>query len=194
MNCAFSCAILSRVSWAIHRVFSSAILSPELRQLGTGYFPVQCCLRLLGEHWTAFLSAQCCPKSINTTLNRIFFLVQWCLEPLGQHRLKLLLVQCCPKSIKTTLNRIFSCAMLSQENYNNIEKDLFLCNVFWTLLDNLAQIFLLCNGVPTKLRQHWTGFVPVQCCPKSIKTTLNRIFSCAMLSGDSWKTLPKVFK
>ena len=30
------------------------------------------------------------------------------------------------------------------------------------------------------------GFLPVQYCPKSIKTTLNRIFTCAMLSGTSW--------
>ena len=31
-------------------------------------------------------------------------------------------------------------------------------------------------------RLHWTGFLPVQCCPKSsIVTTLNWIFSCTIL-------------
>ena len=35
------------------------------------------------------------------------------------------------------------------------------------------------------------SFLPVECCPKSIKTTLIRIFSCAMLSGAFWATLHK---
>ena len=39
----------------------------------------------------------------------------------------------------------------------------------------------------------WNGFLPVECCPKSIKTTLIRIFSCAMLSGAFWATLHKAF-
>ena len=38
---------------------------------------------------------------------------------------------------------------------------------------------------------HWV--LPVQCCPKSITTTLNRVFSCRMLSGATWTTLHKVF-
>ena len=33
---------------------------------------------------------------------------------------------------------------------------------------------------------------PVQCCPKSIKTTLKKIFSYAMLSGASRITLNRV--
>ena len=41
--------------------------------------------------------------------------------------------------------------------------------------------------------QHCLGYLLVQCCSKSIKTTLNRIFSCALLSGASWITLHKVF-
>ena len=66
------------------------------------------------------------------------------------------------------------------------------------------------NVVPRVLRQHWTwvflmqccleplgqhciGFWPVHCCPKSIKTTLNRIFSYALLSGASRTTLHRVF-
>ena len=68
----------------------------------------------------------------------------------------------------------------------------------------------MCNVVPSVLRNHWTGFFPVYCClkpqgqhcirswpvqrcPESIKTILNRIFSCALLSGASWTTLHKVF-
>ena len=43
------------------------------------------------------------------------------------------------------------------------------------------------------LGQHCTEILPVQCCPKSITTLLNRIFSCKMLSGASWTTLHKVF-
>ena len=70
-----------------------------------------------------------------------FFPVLCCLESLGQHCTRFLPVQCCPKSIKATLNRIFSCAML-----------------FWSLLDNIAQGFYLCNVAPRVLRQHWTGF------------------------------------
>ena len=36
-------------------------------------------------------------------------------------------------------------------------------------------------------------FLPVQCSPKSIKTTLDRFFSFAMFSGASCTTLHKVF-
>ena len=42
------------------------------------------------------------------------------------------------------------------------------------------------------LEQHCTGFLPMHCCPKSV-TLLNRIFSSAMLSGVSWVKLHKVF-
>ena len=41
----------------------------------------------------------------------------------------------------------------------------------------------------------WTTFqrfLPGKCCPKSIKTKLNRLFSCAMFSGASWTTLHNV--
>ena len=109
-----------------------------------------------------------------------------------------------------TLHKVFACTMLSQEYYDIIEQDVFMWNVFWRLLDNVAQGFCLCNGVPKVLRQHWTIFIsvqcclepigqnctrllPMQCCPKSIKTTWNSIFSCEMLSRASWTTLHKVF-
>ena len=95
-------------------------------------------------------------------------------------------------------------------HYNTL--DFFLCSVVWSLLDNIAQGFYLYNFVPRVLRQYWTGFFPVccclepqgqhctkvlkllvQCCPKRIKTTLNRIFSWAMLFGVSRTTLHRVF-
>ena len=41
-------------------------------------------------------------------------------------------------------------------------------------------------------RQHYIPFLPAQYCPKSIKTTLNRSFSYAMLSGASRATLHRV--
>ena len=182
---------------------------------------MQCCLEPLGQHCTKFLPVQCCPKSIRTTLNRIFFLcnVVWSLldniaqslylrnvvpRVLRQHwtgffpmqccpKTGFSLVQCCPKSIKTTLNKIFSSAML--------------CGASWTILH---KSFYLCNVVPRVLRQHWTGifplqccleplgqhstkFLPVKCCPKSVKTTLKVIFSCPTFSEASLTKLHKVF-
>ena len=95
---------------------------------------------------------------------------------------------------------------------DNIALYFFLYNIVWSLLENIAQGFYLCNVVPRILRQHWTGFFLVRCCleplgqhctrffqllvhcfPKRMKTTLNRIFSCAMLSGVFWETLHKIF-
>ena len=84
------------------------------------------------------------------------------------------------------------------------------CNAVWRLLDDIAQSFYLSNVDPRELREHWIGFFLVQCClepqgqhclgyllvqcyPKSIKTTLNSIFSCAMLSGVSRTTLHRAF-
>ena len=43
------------------------------------------------------------------------------------------------------------------------------------------------------LGQHWTRTFLVQCSTKSIKTTLNSIFSCATLFGASWITFHKDF-
>ena len=42
-------------------------------------------------------------------------------------------------------------------------------------------------------RQHYIPFLPAQYCPKSIKKTLNRSFSYAMLSGGSWVIIHSVF-
>ena len=50
-------------------------------------------------------------------------------------------------------------------------------NVVWSFFDNISKGFYLCNVV---LRAF-------------IRTTLSRIFSCAVLSGASWTTLHKAF-
>ena len=187
----FSCAMLSGVSWATLHIpvqcctkSITTLLNSEMWHVK--YFHVKCFLKALGQHCTRFLPVKCCPNRQNWTG---IFPVQCCLEPIGQHCTRFLPVQCCTKSIKTILN---------------------LCNVALSQLDNIAQGFYLCNVGSRVLRRHWTGFFPVQycleplgqhcrkflivqCCPKSIKTPLNMIFSSAMLSGASWTTLHKIF-
>ena len=53
------------------------------------------------------------------------------------------------------LQKVFTCVVLSQKCYDNIEQD-------------FSRAML--SG------QHCTRFLPVQCCPKSIKTTTNKTF------------------
>ena len=74
---------------------------------------------------------------------------------------------------------------------------IFLCNLVSDVRqDRLNDISMQCKE---PLGQQCTGFLPIQCCPKSIKTTLNnitklnRIFSYTMLSGASRSTQHKVF-
>ena len=129
----FSCTMLSEsLGHCITQGFYLCNFVPRvLRQNWTGFFSVHCCLEPHGQHCTRFLPVQCCPKSIKTTLNRIFSCALLSLEPQGQHCIGYLTVQCCPRSIKTTLNKIFpvqccleplrqhctkfTCAMLSQK-------------------------------------------------------------------------------
>ena len=151
--------------------FLCNVVWSQLGNISQSFYMCSVVPRVLRQHWTEFFPVQCC------------------LEPIGQHCTRFLPVQCCP-----------------QEYYNFTEQDFFMCNVVWRLLDNIAQGFYLCNVVPKVLRQHWTGFfpvqccvqdfflcnvvcsqfLPVQCCPKSIKATLSRFFSCVMFSGVSW--------
>ena len=110
---------------------------------------------------------------------------------------------------RTALHRVFTCTMLSQEYYSNIKQDFFLYNVVWSHSDNIASDFDLCNVISRVLRPHSTGFFliqsflepfgrhstefsAVQCYLKGIKTTLDRIFSYAMLSGAFQATLHRV--
>ena len=141
------------------------------------------------------------------------FPVQFCLVSIGQYT-GILALKCCPKSIKTTSVRIFLCNVAwSSATYTRLCRTFYLCNVLrqhrrgffpvqccLRLLGEHGVRFYLCNVAPRVLRQEWTGFfscaicldplgqhctklLPVQC-PKSIKTALNRIFSCAMLSQE----------
>ena len=150
------------------------------------------CLEPLGNYCIRFWPVQSCPKSIKTKLHRIF-----------------------PDEIlsgafQATLHRVLTCAMLSRKYQSKIAQDFFIYNVFWSLWDNITYRFYLHNVVPRVLRQHCTGvslmqccleplrqhcigFWPVQCYPRSIKTTLDRIFSYAMLSGASWAIPHRVF-
>ena len=98
---------------------------------------------------------------------------------------------------------------------DDIALGFFLCNVAWSLLGNIAQGLCRCNVVSrvlattlnrifscamlsgaswclVPLEQHCTRFLPIQCCPKSMKTTLNKIFP-AMLSRASSTTWHKAF-
>ena len=66
-------------------------------------------------------------------------------------------------------------------------------NVVLRLLRTHYRGFFLiqkCLELPGK---RWIRFCPVQCFPKSIKTTLHRIFSYVMLSGVSGSILHRVF-
>ena len=110
-----------------------------------------------------FLHVQCCPVVLRKHWTG-FFPVECCLEFLGQHW--------------TTLHKAFTCAMLSQEYKDNIE-----C---WTG-------FFPLHYCLEPLGQHCTRFLPVQCCLKSIDTTLCSNFTCAVLSGASRRTLHWVF-
>ena len=69
-----SCAMLSRVSWELRRIFSCAILSEEYKDnIEQNFFQVQCCLEPLGHHCTRFLPVLWCLKVIRQ-LGKGFFL------------------------------------------------------------------------------------------------------------------------
>ena len=95
--------------------------------------------------------------------------------------------------IKTTSNRTFFCTILSEASWETLlkiftserlsrkysdsnEQDYCPLQCCLEPLGQHAQSFYLCNVVPRVLRQLWTGF-----------------FSGAMLSGDSWTTLNRIF-
>ena len=85
----------------------------------------------------------------------------------------------------------------------------FLCIVVWSFQDNIAQGIYLSNVVSRLLRQHWTvffpvhcflepqgqqctGYLPVQCCLKSIKATLNRISSVQCCLERLWQHCTRI--
>ena len=74
----------------------------------------------------------------------------------------------------TTLHKGFTCALLSQENQDNID---------W-----LFSFAMLSGASRTTLHRNF----PAQCCPRSIKTTLHRIFFHAILPGAFLAKLHKL--
>ena len=171
------------------------------------FLPVQCCLKSIKAklHRTsiypmlsgAFSDNIAYGFDLSNVIPRVlrqhctgFGLMHCCLEPLEYNCIRFWPVQSWPKSIKRKLYRIFSYAMLSGA-----------CQVTcWVLTcemlsqdyqDQIAQdFFIQCCSEP--LGQHYIGFLPVQCCLKSITATLNRIFSYTMLYGATQTTLHKI--
>ena len=130
---------------------------------------------LSGVSWTIFhrfLTCVMLSQSIKTTLNRIFS-CQCCMQPLEQLCIGFWHLQCFPRVLRQHWTEFFPvqcCLEPLEQNYIGF----FLCKgVPGVLKDNISQ----------PLRQHCKGFWSVSCCPRSIKTTLHRIFSYAMMSG-----------
>ena len=77
------CIVVLSLSRTIHCIgfFLCNIVSEVLREHCKGFFPAKCCLYALGQHYIRFWPVQCYPKSIKTTLNRIFLRsVAWSLK------------------------------------------------------------------------------------------------------------------
>ena len=62
--------------------FLWTIISKALRQHCTWFFPVQYYLQPFGQYCARLLPVQCCPKSITTTLNKMFSM-QCCLDSIA---------------------------------------------------------------------------------------------------------------
>ena len=77
--------------------------------------------------------------------------------------------------------------MLHQKYYDNIEKNFSM----QYCLENIAQGFYLCSVVPRELRQHWTGFFPVQCWPVVNRQHMNIAYS--MLSKYVWDNIAQEY-
>ena len=121
-----------------------------------------------------------------------FLLMHCCMEPLGYYCVSFWPAQSCLKSIEITFQRIFSYAMLSGASRTTLHRIFYLCNVVPRVLrQNCTGFLMQCYVEPLGL--YCIGFWPAQCCPKTIKTTLHRVFSYTKLSGASWTTLHKVF-
>ena len=73
-----------------------------------------------------FFHQQCCPKSVKTTLNRIFSRPMLSQEYQDKIQQDFFHQQCCPKSIKATLKRILSRPVLSGAPWTTLQK-VFTC-------------------------------------------------------------------
>ena len=135
------------------------------------FFPVQCWLELLAQHWTRILPVRCSVNNIKPTLNRNFACAVL------------------PRTSWKTQHKDCTCAMLFQEYQDNIQQEFSMWNIVQSLSDNKSRVQCCCKGIKTSMNR----FFHVQCYPKSIKTTLKKNFLCGMLSGSSWTRLHKVF-
>ena len=88
------------------------------------------CMPLLGSpraQWVTgaklvgLCPVQCCPKSIKTTLDRMFSYTKLS-EPPGLHCIGFSAVQCCLKSSKTTFHWIFSYTKLSEASQTTLHR------------------------------------------------------------------------
>ena len=135
------------------------------------FFPVQCCLKPLGQHcielflcnvvpgvlrqhFTGFFFYPMLSGASQTTLNRVLICAVVS-RVLRQHWIGFWLVQGCSKNIKAKLHKTFSYAMLSGVSWTTLYRD-FTCAIFF---------------------------------PRVLKIKVNRIFSYAMLSKASRTTL-----
>ena len=156
--------------------------------IAQGFFPVQCSLESLGQHsQDRVFACGMLSQEYFDIIEQGFFMcsVVWSLlDNIAQG-----FYLCCnvvPRVLRQhwtgffscngvwrTLHKVFTCVMLFQR----------VLRQHWRKFFPFIQCCLEASG------QHCTRLLPVQCCPKRIKMTLNRIFSCAMLSGASRTTL-----
>ena len=112
--------------------FGSAFsLWVSLGKHGTRFFLVQCCPEPQ--------VAKCCPRSIKTTLHRVFS----CALLSGASR--------------TTLIRVFTSVMLFQEYLDNITQDFFLCNIVLSIksIKKTLNRFFSCAQLSRASRTTW---------------------------------------
>ena len=132
----------------------NVVWSP-LDNIVQGFYLRNVVARVLREHWTRFFPCNVV-WSLLDNMAQVFFSY---------------FVQCCPKKIKTTLKTIFSCAMLSVAQGHYVG-------------------FFLWNIAPKVLRQHCTGFFPVQ---YYLQPMLRKVFTCAMLSQTFYGNIEQDF-
>ena len=146
-----------------------------------GFYLCDVVPRVLRRHWTEFFHVKCCLEAYWTIfITRGFYL--W-------------LYNVAPREFKTPRTRINSCAMSSRTSRTTHYIGFFFCNVApGVLRKHCHRTFSgsMLSGA-SWLEQHCTRFLPLQCCPKGIKITLNKMFSFALLSGASRTTLHWVF-
>ena len=140
---------------------------------------MQCCLEPLGQYCIGFWPVQCYPKSNKTTLHRICSYTKLS----GASWTTLHRVSSCaifPKSIKTNLQRIFSYALLLGTSRILLHKVLTCSKLSQEYWDKISEDFSYAM-LSRASRTTWQGFLPVQCCPKSIKAKLHRTFWCNVI-------------